>query len=124
MTAALGLPIKRRADAPNAYTVPVQRKRPRIELPTVEGPFQPEPVLSAADYDDILATMRSMARVMELSPVAVLEMGEQDLRTHFLVALNAQFEGGATGETFNSQGRTDILIRVNNRNVFVAECKF
>ena len=124
MTAALGLPIKRRADAPSAYTVPVQRKHPRIELPTVDAPFQPEPVLSTADYDDILATMRSMARVMELSPVAFLEMGEQDLRTHFLVALNAQFEGGATGETFNFQGRTDILIRANNRNVFVAECKF
>jgi hypothetical protein len=39
-------------------------------------------------------------------------MTEEDLGTHFLVARNAQFEGGATGETFNFQGRTDILIRV------------
>ena len=124
MTAALGLPIKRRSDAPAVYSVPVQRKRPRIEMPTVDTPFQPEPVLSTADYDDILATMRSMARVMELSPVAFHTMGEEDLRTHFLVALNAQFEGGATGETFNFQGKTDILIRVDNRNVFIAECKF
>ena len=124
MTAALGIPIKRRSDAPSVYTVPVQRKHPRIELPTVNAPFQPEPALSAADYDDILDTMRSMARVMELSPAAFRTMTEEDLRTHFLVALNAQFEGGATGETFNFQGRTDILIRVNNRNVFVAECKF
>jgi hypothetical protein len=60
--------VKRRSDAPAAYTVPVQRKRARIELPPVAAPVQPEPVLSAADYDDILATMRSMARIMELSP--------------------------------------------------------
>lgn len=27
-------------------------------------------------------------------------------------------------ETFNSSGKTDILIRVENRNIFIAECKF
>ena len=42
---------------------------------------------------------------------------------HFLVQLNGQYEGGATGETFNYQGKTDILIRVDGRNVFIAECK-
>jgi len=40
------------------------------------------------------------------------------------VQLNGQFEGSASGETFNSQGKTDILIREGNRNVFIAECKF
>ncbi|MFB6447156.1 hypothetical protein [Bradyrhizobium tunisiense] len=38
--------------------------------------------------------------------------------------LNGQFEGAATGETFNYQGKTDILIRVDGRNIFIAECKF
>ena len=42
----------------------------------------------------------------------------------FLVQLNGQYEGQATGETFNYEGKTDILVRVENRNVFVAECKF
>lgn len=65
-----------------------------------------------------------MVRVMEQSPKAFETMGEEDLRTHFLVQLNAQYEGRATGETFNFQGKTDILIRVDGRNVFVAECKF
>jgi hypothetical protein len=31
---------------------------------------------------------------------------------------------GGTGETFNAAGKTDILIRADNKNVFVAECKF
>ena len=29
-----------------------------------------------------------------------------------------------TGETFNKSGKTDILIRHEKKNVFVAECKF
>jgi len=41
-----------------------------------------------------------------------------------VVQLNGQFEGAATGETFNVSGKTDILLRANGRNVFIAECKF
>ena len=51
-------------------------------------------------------------------------MDEEALRQHFLVQLNGQFEGKATGETFNMQGKTDILLRENEKNVFIAECKF
>ena len=38
--------------------------------------------------------------------------------------LNGNYEGQATGETFNYQGKTDILIRSGDRNIFVGECKF
>ena len=51
-------------------------------------------------------------------------MNEEDLRTHFLVQLNGQYEGQATGETFNYEGKTDILIRADGKNIFIAECKF
>jgi hypothetical protein len=51
-------------------------------------------------------------------------MNEEALRQHFLVQLNGQFEGKATGETFNMSGKTDILLREGDRNVFVAECKY
>ncbi len=51
-------------------------------------------------------------------------MDEEALRSHFLVQLNGHFEGQATGETFNYQGKTDILIRSEGKNIFVAECKF
>ena len=30
----------------------------------------------------------------------------------------------ATGETFNKSGKTDIIIKVNGKNIFIAECKF
>jgi hypothetical protein len=68
--------------------------------------------------------MQNMVQVMELSPRVFHNMGEEDLRTHFLVQLNGTFKGQATGETFNFQGKIDILIRVEGKNVFIAECKF
>src|SRR5277367_4943587 len=33
-------------------------------------------------------------------------------------------DGSATGETFDAAGKTDILVRYQNQNVFVAEFKF
>jgi hypothetical protein len=124
MVAELGLPIKRREGAPTSYAVPVSRRRPRVQRPIVrEQGFVPEPTLVDEDYEEILSIIRSMVRVMELSPRAFAHMGEEDLRTHFLVQLNGQYEGGATGETFNFEGKTDILVRIDGRNVFIAECK-
>jgi len=124
MTAALGLPMKKRDGAPTTYSVPVARRVPRIEQIKVTGAFKPEPALSVEDYQEILRIMKNMVQVMELSPHAFSDMGEEDLRWHFLVQLNGAYQGQATGETFNFQGKTDILIRVEGRNVFIAECKF
>jgi hypothetical protein len=61
---------------------------------------------------------------MERSPAAFASMDEEALRTHFLVQLNGHYEGQATGETFNYEGKTDILIRADGKNIFIAECKF
>ena len=65
-----------------------------------------------------------MALVMERSPKAFSKMDEESIRQHFLVQLNGHYEGQATGETFNYEGKTDILIRGNGKNIFIAECKF
>jgi hypothetical protein len=125
MVASLGLPIKRREGAPNTYSVPLKRKMARIERPeATSAPFQPEPALADEEYEQILSIMKNMVAVMERSPSAFETMGEEDLRTHFLVHLNGQYEGQATGETFNFQGKTDILIRTEGKNVFIAECKY
>jgi hypothetical protein len=124
MAAAIGLPIKKREGTPTTYSIPVARRVPKIEQVNVGGPFKPEPALSKEDYEEILRIMKNMVQVMELSPHAFCTMGEEDLRSHFLVHLNGAFSGQATGETFNFQGKTDILIRVDGKNVFIAECKF
>lgn len=123
--AALGIPLKSRPDAPKTYALPeVRRKIVPTLPPATSMAFEPEPVLDAENYEHILSVIQNMAHVMERSPTAFKAMGEEDLRQHFLVQLNGQFEGAATGETFNVSGKTDILLRSNGKNVFIAECKF
>jgi hypothetical protein len=124
MVEALGYTLRKRDGAPNTYTVPVTRKK-IITLPTAKNEsYNPEPALEMAQYEQILSIISNMVMVMERSPHAFHNMKEEDLRQHFLVQLNGQYEGQATGETFNYQGKTDILIRVNDKNIFIAECKF
>lgn len=77
-----------------------------------------------AQYEEILSIIENMVAVIERSPHAFSSMSEEDLRQHFLVQLNGQYEGQATGETFNYEGKTDILVRHEGRNLFIAECKF
>lgn len=122
---ALGIPIKRRTDAPNTYALPtIKRKAIPTLPPATTAQFKPEPVLAMELYEHILKVVQDMALVMERSPDAFKAMNEEALRQHFLVQLNGQFEGKATGETFNMSGKTDILLREGDRNVFIAECKF
>ena len=124
MTAALGLPLKKRAGAPTTYSVPMKRTVARVDRAKSSAPFTPEPTLSPEDYAHIVKVLKNMVTVMECSPQAFIHMGEEDIRTQFLVQLNAQYEGQATGETFNFQGKTDILLKADGKNVFIAECKF
>lgn len=122
---SLGIPIKRRDDAPKTYVVSTARRKAIPTLPpATTAQFQPEPVWAVEQYEQALKVMQDMALVMERSPEAFMSMNEEALRQHFLVQLNGQFEGRATGETFNMSGKTDILLREGDRNVFIAECKF
>lgn len=123
--AALGIPIRRRDDAPRTYAIPATRKKVAPTLPPASSAsFSPEPTWAMDQYEQALKIMQDMALVMERSPEAFKKMDEEALRQHFLVQLNGQFEGKATGETFNMSGKTDILLREGDRNVFIAECKF
>jgi len=125
LVSSLGIPIRQRKNTSTTYTTPVVRKPITIPKPKVSTtPFKPEPELEKKTYEEIISTLRNMTIVMERSPSAFVKMGEEDLRTHFLVQLNGQYEGQASGETFNFQGKTDILIRVDGKNIFIAECKF
>jgi hypothetical protein len=121
----IGFPLRRRDGMTQTYIAPqVKRKiTPRLP-PASTTPFAPEPTLDMAEYEHILSVISNMVLVMERSPQAFKGMKEEDLRQHFLVQLNGHYEGQATGETFNFGGKTDILIRVNGKNIFIAECKF
>jgi len=120
---SLPYPVERRDDAPATHKVPVERKSVGLEREKKKS-RPPNRFLTDEVYEAILEVLRNMTEVMERSPTAFREMDEEDLRTHFLVQLNGQFEGPATGETFNRKGKTDIYLPADERAVFIAECKF
>lgn len=125
MIADLGFPLRKRDDAPTTYSAPVVAKKIVPQMPPAStAPYKPEPTLPMEQYDHILSVVSNMVHVMERSPRSFVNMQEEDIRQHFLVQLNGQYEGKATGETFNESGKTDILIRELDKNIFIAECKF
>jgi hypothetical protein len=127
LLAGLGFKMKARPGAAETFAAPLVRQniRPAVPKPVASrAPYKPEPTLADEDYEHVLKVLENMVQVMELSPGAFREIDEESLRTHFLVQLNGHFAGDATGETFNFEGKTDILIKASGRNIFIGECKF
>lgn len=122
--ASLGFPLRRRGNAPRTFVVPEVKRKIAIPIYNPKSTNAVEPTISLVEYEHILSLMKNMALIMERSPTAFQHIGEEHLRDFFLVVLNSQYEGQATGETFNYGGKTDILIRKDGKNIFIAECKF
>lgn len=124
-SAALGYPMRPREGAPTTYAPPsVRRKIRPAPPPASSAPYRAEPALPDEQYEHILSTMQHMAVVIERAPSSFEKIDEEGIRQHFLMQLNGHYQGDATGETFNAAGKTDILIRVEDKNIFIAECKF
>ena len=119
----LGIPLKRRSDAPAVESIQIKRKLVKPLPPPPQSGFQPEPGISDDDYKHILAVIRHEGRTFEATPKTYAVHDEEELRDIILAHLNGHYEGGATGETFRRSGKTDIRIEDNNRAAFVAECK-
>jgi hypothetical protein len=121
--ASLGIPI-RPAGASTTYPVPVRRARLRLTETAARETFSPEPILELSIYEDILRLIANFRATLERSPGTFARLSEEELRDHLILILNGSYSGAATAETFNGKGKTDILLRHNDRNVFIAECKF
>lgn len=125
--ASLGVPIKKSSAASATFSIPVpqKRKKPILNKPSVkEAGFSPEPCLDQSTYIDILKLIHDVGKEFERLPSLYAGKEEEHLRDHFLMMLEPNFEGSATGETFNKTGKTDILLRHEGSNVFIGECKF
>jgi hypothetical protein len=125
--ASLGVPIKKTSETSPTFAVPAPQKRKKIILnkPEVnEIGYSPEPSLDQSVYNDILQMIHDVGKEFERLPSLYAQKEEEHLRDHFLMMLEPNFNGSATGETFNKTGKTDILLRHENTNVFIGECKF
>ncbi len=124
IVSSLGFKLHKRDDAPSTYVVPEVKRKIQPPVPNAASSSPLEPTLASSEFTHILGVVSNMVLVMERSPKTFVNMDEESIRNHFLVQLNGQYEGQATGETFNNNGKTDILIRSGGKNIFVAECKF
>ncbi|MHA1285221.1 MAG: hypothetical protein ACTSQP_22200 [Promethearchaeota archaeon] len=121
----LGYPIKKRKNLPKTFQIPIKQKEIKLIPPKIDKTdIEPTPTIDIEIYENILEICYSMSLVMERNPKTFREFDEESIRDVFLLVLNAFFKGKATGETFNKKGKTDILIRHKNTNIFIAECKF
>ncbi|GJM17483.1 MAG: hypothetical protein DHS20C13_28100 [Thermodesulfobacteriota bacterium] len=125
--ASLGVPIKKTGSVSPTFSVPTPQTRKKIFVrkPVVqEIGYTPEPTLDKTAYLDILKLIHDVGKEFERLPSLYAGKEEEHLRDHFLMMLEPNFQGSATGETFNNNGKTDILLRHEGTNVFIAECKF
>lgn len=127
MLLALGVPIRKSTNTPSTFSIPAKRT-PAIQAipkPIVsEKGYKPEPTLDNAIYQQILKITHEVGKQFERLPSTYVGKEEEHLRDHFLLILEPNFEGSATGETFNKKGKTDILLRYDGSNVFIAELKY
>lgn len=119
--------LKTNPETNNIFTAPTVKKR-TIPKPQKrkEKDYSSEPTVSHEIYTDILDIIYESGKSMEKKPSLYKGKDEEGLRDQFLFILETRYEGtSATGETFNRNGKTDILLKFKDgTNLFVAECKF
>src|SRR6266496_2908189 len=121
----LGVPIRKAANIPQTFSVPAQRKQVSPRPVAAGSPAKaPDPTLDEGIYQEILQTVHETGKVFERLPRTYADKDEEALRDHLILQLEPRFEYSSTGETFNKSGKTDILLRHEKSNIFVAECKF
>lgn len=127
LLSAIGVPVRKSSNTPATFAVPAKRT-PAIQVkpkPNVaEKGYKPEPALDEAIYRQILKVIHDVGKQFERLPSTYAGKDEEHLRDHMLLILEPNFEGSATGETFNKKGKTDILLRYEGSNIFVAELKY
>ncbi|MBA2882993.1 hypothetical protein HNR65_003349 [Desulfosalsimonas propionicica] len=127
LVSKLGVPVRKSSGTPATFSVPTKRTPviPAKRKPKVNDKgFKPEPALDEAIYRQILKIIHDVGKQFERLPSTYAGKDEEHLRDHMLLILEPNFEGSATGETFNKRGKTDILLRHDGANVFVAELKY
>jgi hypothetical protein len=123
LMASLGVPFFKAEQVPSTFAVPTVAKRVVVKPSAPSTPFSPDYTLDPSLYYDILRIIHETGIEMERLPSIYRNKDEPTLRDYLIMVLSPNFQS-VTGETFNKTGKTDILIRHEKANVFVAECEF
>lgn len=126
LVASLGVPIKKVENLPTTYSIPFPKIKQKISVKPIvkDTSYIPDPAIDDGTYFQILQLIHDVGQIFEKYPSTYEGKDEESLRDLFLFQLQPRFEGEASAETFNKSGKTDIIIKHEGKNVFVAECKF
>jgi len=83
----------RRVSPEDAALSPALLPREPKLRPASGRPLTPEPLPEGADDNHILDVMNNRKLVMGRSPTVFAEMGEEDIRQHYLLQLNGHLRG-------------------------------
>ncbi|WP_147435157.1 hypothetical protein [Haloarcula sp. Atlit-120R] len=118
---ALGIDVIRRDDIDETLKIDEPQRRKEITVEDISKK-QLGPGISDDIYHEIIEAVDAVGHGFEKSPETYSDFGEEDYRNVILTFLEMNFEGSATGETFNKDGKSDILLRNDGDNIFIAEC--
>jgi hypothetical protein len=83
-----------------------------------------DPTLHESEYMQILNALNSSGSGIEQAISSFTSLDEEGFRDVMLNGLKTAFpKYSASGEVFNVSGKTDILLKRDNQNLFIAECK-
>ncbi|WP_344454441.1 hypothetical protein [Actinocorallia aurantiaca] len=122
---ALSIPVRPRDET---QRIPLQPKLLTVrQLDEAMAAGQPEWHLQEGIAEQVISTITSFTTALErlvLTADKLASEDEETLRDLLLFILNANFRGQVTGETFTGRGKSDILLRWQDHNAFIGECKF
>ena len=123
--ASTGIPIGPRGQPEKTYIADAIVRLPSPAVPSrIETPIPLEPTLGDEHFENVLRVLRAFFAQMERTPEAWAGLGEEQRRDLMVTMLNTHYRGQTVAEAFNVAGKTDILVRVDDRNVFIGEAKF
>ncbi|MCO8256772.1 hypothetical protein NKF26_23400 [Haladaptatus sp. AB618] len=117
----VGFDVTRRRDVNKTLKIDEPKRRSEITIDDISKE-RPDPGISDDTYHEIIEAVDAVGHGFEKSPETYSDFEEEDYRNVMLTFLEMNFEGSATGETFNRMGKTDILLRHDGDNIFIAEC--
>jgi hypothetical protein len=132
MAAAFSIPV-REVERERALDVPVKRTAVVLKVaPDPGASGEREWRLDDSIYQRMIKTITKFGHALERRPRSAQPLihDEETIRDWLMFNLSTNYEAADGSELFiggeieNGNGKTDILVRYQNRNVFIAECKF
>lgn len=119
--------VKMNEEGSSVFSVPAIKKKIIPQIPRAsKREYASSPTMSKEMYEDVLGAIYNLGKSIEKKPSLYEGKDEEALRDQFVLMLETRYESiTSTGETFNKQGKTDLLLKYadDGTNIFIAECK-